>query len=76
MDTTVKEKCNILGFGLCRKVKFSLCLIKHYAMKTYGEGICRLQVSSQLQAPAVLPRGIHWIGEWVGPRAGLEEMEK
>jgi hypothetical protein len=39
-----------------------------------------LEVSGQLRAPAALPAGkvpsTHWIGGWVGPRAGLDYMEK
>jgi hypothetical protein len=38
-------------------------------------------VSGQLHAPAALPpgeraTGTHWIGGWVGPRAGLDAVEK
>jgi hypothetical protein len=38
-------------------------------------------VNGQLQAPAALPLGgkkpgTHRIGVWVGPRAGLDDMEK
>jgi hypothetical protein len=38
-------------------------------------------VSGQLHAPAALPPGkgspgTHWIGGWLGPRAGLDDMEK
>jgi hypothetical protein len=33
----------------------------------------------QLHAPAALPRGratgTHWSGGWVGPRAGLDDVE-
>jgi hypothetical protein len=40
-----------------------------------------MEVSGQLHAPAALPPGkespgIHWIGGWVGPRAGLDATEK
>jgi hypothetical protein len=39
-----------------------------------------LEVSGQLHAPAALPRerapGTHFIGGWVDPRAGLDDMEK
>jgi hypothetical protein len=40
-----------------------------------------MEVSGQLHAPAGLlsretTSGTHWIGGWVGPRAGLEVMEK
>jgi hypothetical protein len=38
-------------------------------------------MSGQLHAPAALPpgeraTGTSWIGGWVGPRAGLDDMEK
>jgi hypothetical protein len=70
------------------EVKTPLCLIKHHAVKTY-EGV-QVQVhafltseldESQLHAPIALPpgeraRGNHWLGGWVGPRAGLYAMEK
>jgi hypothetical protein len=39
-----------------------------------------MEVSGQLHASAALPpekaAGIHWIDGWVGPRAGLEAVEK
>jgi hypothetical protein len=42
-----------------------------------------MEVSGQLRASAALPPppggrtpGTHWIGGWVGPRAGLDAMEK
>jgi hypothetical protein len=40
-----------------------------------------LEVSGQLHAPAALalgkePSDTHWIGGWVGPRAGLDDVEK
>jgi hypothetical protein len=40
-----------------------------------------MEVSSQLHAQAALPPrkrapGTHWIGGWVGPRAGLEAVVK
>jgi hypothetical protein len=55
-------------------------------MKAYGGSECtdphfpdlgtKLEVSGQLHAPEALPQGkssgTHWIGGWVGPRAGLE----
>jgi hypothetical protein len=38
-----------------------------------------LDVSGQLHVPAVLLRGkalsTHWIGGWVGPMAGLDDIE-
>jgi hypothetical protein len=33
-------------------------------------------MSGQLHAPAALPPGIHWIGGWMGPRTGLDDVEK
>jgi hypothetical protein len=38
-------------------------------------------VSCQLQTPATLPPGesapgTHWIGGWVGPRSGMDDVEK
>jgi hypothetical protein len=38
-------------------------------------------VSGQIQAPAALPPGeralgTHWIGDWLEPRAGLDDVEK
>jgi hypothetical protein len=39
-----------------------------------------MEGSDQLHAPAILPRkiipGSHCLGGWVGPRAGLDVMEK
>jgi hypothetical protein len=40
-----------------------------------------MEVSGQLHAPAALPFGgrapsTHWIGGWVGPRAGLDTGEE
>jgi hypothetical protein len=40
-----------------------------------------LEVSGQIHAAAAIPPGervpsTHWIGGWVGPRAGLDYMEK
>jgi hypothetical protein len=34
------------------------------------------EVSGQLHAPSALPPGTHWIGDWVDPRAGLDDVEK
>jgi hypothetical protein len=38
-------------------------------------------MSGQIHAPAALPSGkepprSHWIGGWVDPRAGVDDMEK
>jgi hypothetical protein len=40
-----------------------------------------MEVSGQVHAPAALPPGkeppdTHWIGGWVGPSVGLDDMEK
>jgi hypothetical protein len=39
-----------------------------------------MEVSGQLHAPATLPKGerasgTHWIGGWVDPRTGLDDVE-
>jgi hypothetical protein len=33
-------------------------------------------VSGQLHDPAALPPRTHWVGVWVGPRTGLDHVEK
>jgi hypothetical protein len=77
------EKC-------LKKVLLSQCLIKHYAMKTYGAsgGISQPLLTSALHvgewlasrpnrfAPEEIAPGTHWIGGWVGHRRGLDAMEK
>jgi hypothetical protein len=40
-----------------------------------------MEVSGQIHAPAALPPGertpdTHWIGGWVDPRAGLDDVKK
>jgi hypothetical protein len=40
-----------------------------------------MEVSGQIHAPAALPLkekdpGAHWIGGWVGPKAGLDSVVK
>ena len=39
-----------------------------------------MEVSGQYHTPAALPPGedfgIHWIGGWVGPKVGLDILEK
>jgi hypothetical protein len=42
-------------------------------MKAYGGPLHWLEVSGQLHSPAY---GTHWIGGWVDPRAGLDDVEK
>jgi hypothetical protein len=63
--------------GLCdwpkidsKKVKLSLCLIKHYAMKAYGGVDVWIHIFLN-SAP-----GTHWIGDWVDTRTGLDDVEK
>jgi hypothetical protein len=70
-------------------VKLSLSLINHYAMKTWGSGsIDHVFVTSALvegecsaSSPGLFTPGAratftYWVGRWVGPRAGLDDMEK
>jgi hypothetical protein len=74
------SKC--YGKGKC---KLSLCLIKHLAIKIYV-GLPHAFLTSTLagvvwSASPALPLGergpnIHHIGSWVGPRAGLDAVEK
>jgi hypothetical protein len=71
-----------------KKVKLSLCLTKHHAMKTYWEsaGITPriLDLSTRWRwvdsfTPRPLyPKGksTHWIGGWEGPRAVLDAVVK
>jgi hypothetical protein len=68
-------------------VKFSLCLIKHYGISGSG-GTAPLFLTSGLDGcewsasrpgrcnPGEIAIGTHWIGGWVGPRAGLDIVEK
>jgi hypothetical protein len=71
------------------KVKLSLCLTKHHAMKTYwGVEVQLHALTSALDGGEWLasrpgrftPRerapGTHWIGGWVGPRAILDTVVK
>jgi hypothetical protein len=72
------------------KVKLSLCLTKHHAMKTYwgsrsipprihSLGARWRRVVSFTSEP-LYPSGktpdTHWIRGWVGPRAGLDAVVK
>jgi hypothetical protein len=67
------------------KVKLSLCLTKHHAMKTYwgSGGIGPLGLNLGLHRgkwlhshPGRFTAGTHWMGGWVGPRAGLHAVRK
>jgi hypothetical protein len=65
-------------------------LNKHYAVKAYGGSVCiapyfldfgtrwRWMVSFTLRLlyPWERTLGVHWIGGWVDPRAGLDDAEK
>jgi hypothetical protein len=71
-------------------VNLSLCLIKHYIMKTYGGVDVQIHVfltsalvggewSASLPGrvtPGEMAPGIRWIGGLVGPRTSLDDMEK
>jgi hypothetical protein len=68
------------------KVKSSLCLSKHHAMKTYwGSGLHAFLTSAldggewsaswpSRFTPRERASGIHWIGGWMGPRAVLDAV--
>jgi hypothetical protein len=71
------------------KAKLSLGLTKHYAMKTCKGVDEQIQVtltstivegewsaSDPSRGKRSPPPGTHWKGGWVGPRAGLDDMEK
>jgi hypothetical protein len=69
-------------------VNLSLCLTKHYAVKTHGEvdvethvfltsalvGGERSASSPRSFTPGESAHSTHWIGGWVDPRAGLDDM--
>jgi hypothetical protein len=71
-------------------VKLSLCLTKHYAIKTYGgvDVYIHILLTSALvggewsdSLPSRFTPGERapctcWIGGWVGPRACLDDVEK
>jgi hypothetical protein len=68
----------------------SLCSTKHYAMETCGAANVELHVVLALalvggewsaSRPGALasgkePPGTHCTGSWVGPAAGLDDMER
>jgi hypothetical protein len=68
------------------KVKFSLCLTKHHAMNVYWGIGGIVPLTSALDRgewsasrhgrfnPGERTPGTHWIGDWVGPRAGLDAV--
>jgi hypothetical protein len=83
------------GYFVCNahkvEVKFSLCLTKHYAAKTYlGSGGvaprtidlgCSWSWVVSVTDRSLYPKrerapGTHWIGGWMGPRAGLVAVSK
>jgi hypothetical protein len=64
------------------KVKLTLCLTKHHAMKTYwGIGATLALYGGEWSAsrpgrftPREGTHGTHWKGGWVGPRAILDAV--
>jgi hypothetical protein len=65
------------------KVKLSLCLIKHHAMKTMGGGEGIVLYGGEWSASrsghfihGERAAGIHWIGGWVGLRACVDVVTR
>jgi hypothetical protein len=58
------------------KVKFSLYLINHHAIKTYGSGSMASRICTEARyrsyVPAALLFGIHWTEEKVCPWPSLD----
>jgi hypothetical protein len=73
-----------------KKVKLSLCLTNYYNMKAYVGVDVQIYIflTSALDGgessasrpgrftPGEIAPGTHWIGSWVDPRTGLEDVEK
>jgi hypothetical protein len=60
---------------MVKKVKFSLCLIKHYAMMMFG-GVISFTLRPLYPRGKSPPPSTHWLGGLVGPRTGLDDVEK
>jgi hypothetical protein len=87
-DITTKLTCSVISLSALSK-KLSLCLIKHYTVKTYGGVDVQIQVfvtsarvagewsASCLGHFTLMKRapGTHWIGGWVGPTTSLDDMK-
>jgi hypothetical protein len=76
------------SFTFDTKVKLSLCLIKHRAMKMYGGVEAKIhafitsgtEVSNKLHDSVALSwgeraTGTQWIGDWVGFRANVNAVK-
>jgi hypothetical protein len=87
IDTCVPIRTSV-PFSLLHIHTLFLCLIKHYAMKTWGSGgIAPLFLISTLHAGEWLDSltfrfasgerapGTHWMEGWVSTRAGLDAVE-
>jgi hypothetical protein len=87
LRTDKKSNLNSLsGVAKAAKVQLSLCLTKHYVIKTYGEvdtythifltsAVYGDERSDPLRGRFTSGErapGTHWIGGWVGLRTGLE----
>jgi hypothetical protein len=67
------------------KIAFMVKKVKHYAMKTYRASDVQIHVFFTLvlvegewsasRRGLIIPCSL-WIGGWVSPRAGLDDMEK
>jgi hypothetical protein len=75
---------------LCKHIVPVLELIKHHVMKAYGGSKCIIPPFLTLaldgiewsasrpgrSTPREIATGIHWIGGWVGPRSGVDVVDK
>jgi hypothetical protein len=78
----MREPVDALSTSFLCKVRVrSLCLAEHHDMKLYAYFMSALGGDewSALYPGHIVPGertpGTHWIGDWVGPRSGLDAVE-
>jgi hypothetical protein len=59
-----------------KKRNFVALVIKHYATKVYGGVDVYIHILFNLGTRCRFTPGIHLTGDWVGPRTGLEDVER